>query len=145
MDFPKPLPGLVIRYSYLWNSEKARGREEGIKDRPCAVVLVLRSVNNRERVVVLPITHMPPADPEFALEIPTSTKARLGMDSERSWIVLSEINRFTWPGPDLRPAINGNPKSIVYGMLPKDFISKLRDRVLDILKRGGLSIIERGE
>ena len=27
--FPVPVPGLVIRYSYLWASEYARGQEEG--------------------------------------------------------------------------------------------------------------------
>lgn len=40
MVFPVPVPGLVIRYSYLWASEHARGQEEEVKDRPCAVVLV---------------------------------------------------------------------------------------------------------
>jgi hypothetical protein len=145
VDFPKPRPGLVIRYSYLWSAERDEGREEGTKDRPCAVVLVLRSVNKRERVVVLPITHRPPSNPKFALEIPAETKARLGLDSERSWIVLSEINRFTWPGPDLRPAENGNPESIVYGMLPEHLIMKLRDRILEILRQGRLSIVERTE
>jgi hypothetical protein len=145
VDFPKPRPGLVIRYSYLWSREKDEGREEGIKDRPCAVVLVLRSVDNRERVVVLPITHLPPRDPDFALEIPAETKTRIGLDADRSWIVLSEINRFTWPGPDLRPVVSGNLESIVYGTLPEHLIKKLRDRVLNILRRGRLSIVERSE
>jgi mRNA-degrading endonuclease toxin of MazEF toxin-antitoxin module len=145
VDFPKPRPSLVIRYSYLWRAEKAEGREEGIKDRPCAVILVLRSQDNRERVVVLPITHAPPRDPDFALEIPAETKARIGLDADRSWIMLSEINRFTWPGPDLRPTVNGDLQSIVYGMLPEHLIKKLRDRVLDILRRGRLSIVERSE
>jgi hypothetical protein len=145
MDFPKPRPGLVIRYSYLWSAERDKGREEGSKDRPCAVILVLRSVDNRERAVVLPITHAPPRDPDFALEIPAETKKRIGLDADRSWIVLSEINRFTWPGPDLRPAANGDLESVVYGTLPEHIIVKLRDRVLDILKRGRLSIVERSE
>ena len=36
---PRPVPGLVVRYSYLWLDEHRRGREEGVKDRPCAIVL----------------------------------------------------------------------------------------------------------
>ncbi|MGE3477663.1 MAG: hypothetical protein AB7H70_17820 [Rhodospirillaceae bacterium] len=40
MSFPAPVPGLVIRYSYLWRDEFLKGREEGVKDRPCALVLV---------------------------------------------------------------------------------------------------------
>lgn len=55
------------------------------------------------RVTVLPITHTPPEDPSVCVEIPAETKNRLGLDSEPSWIVLSEGNEFMWPGPDLRP------------------------------------------
>ena len=31
MALPKPVPGLVIRCSYLWAGEYGRGQEEGIK------------------------------------------------------------------------------------------------------------------
>ena len=41
MSWPVPRPGLVIRYSYLWESEAGAGREEGVKDRPCAIILVM--------------------------------------------------------------------------------------------------------
>jgi hypothetical protein len=34
ITLPKPEPGLVIRYSYLWHDEHRQGREEGVKDRP---------------------------------------------------------------------------------------------------------------
>ena len=40
MPLPEPVPGLVIRYSYLWADEHERGQEEGVKDRPCAIVLM---------------------------------------------------------------------------------------------------------
>jgi hypothetical protein len=37
VTWPAPQPGLLIRYFYLWEREEARaGREEGVKDRPCA-------------------------------------------------------------------------------------------------------------
>jgi hypothetical protein len=39
---PEPEPGLVIRYSNLWLREHREGREEGTKDRPCAIVLASR-------------------------------------------------------------------------------------------------------
>jgi hypothetical protein len=39
-------------------------------------------------VTVLPISHTPPADPELAVELPAATKRRLGLDDERSWVVL---------------------------------------------------------
>ena len=43
MPLPKPVPGLVVRYSYLWHREYLAGREEGQKDRPCAIVAAIRA------------------------------------------------------------------------------------------------------
>ena len=51
----------------------------------------------------LQITHAVPRDTTEAVEIPRTVKQRLRLDDERSWIVLTESNRFVWPGPDLRP------------------------------------------
>jgi hypothetical protein len=107
VSFPAPRPGLVIRYSYLWADEAASGRDEGIKDRPCAVVLVVFDEHGRQRVQVLPVTHRAPTDPRDGLEIPQPVKARLGLDGERSWIVLTEMNDFTWPGPTRVPGHTG--------------------------------------
>jgi hypothetical protein len=102
VSWPEPRPGLVIRYSYLWNRETQAGREEGTKDRPCAVVLASRDEKSRARAIVVPVIHSEPAAVADAIEIPAAVKARLRLDSERSWIVVNEANRFGWPGPDLR-------------------------------------------
>ena len=130
MTWPSPQPGLVIRYSYLWASEAKEGRAEGVKDRPCAVVLVLLRDREAPLVRVLPVTHSAPANPDDALEIPLPTKQRLGLDSKRSWVMLTEANDFIWPGPDLRPAVGGAPSSVVYGMLPPGFMKALRQRLV---------------
>jgi hypothetical protein len=29
-------------------------------------------------------------------------KRHLGLDDEPSWIITTEVNRFVWPGPDIR-------------------------------------------
>lgn len=141
MSLPAPAPGLVIRYSYLWREEYLRGREEGVKDRPCAIILVTKTEESDEVVTVLPVTHTPPKDPALALEIPPATKARLGLDDERSWIVLTEANRFIWPGPDLRPATRGDAATVAYGLLPAKFHAKLIERFLSVYKahRGGIT------
>ncbi|MBT9293094.1 hypothetical protein [Prosthecodimorpha staleyi] len=131
MSWPKPQPGLVIRYSYLWEREARAGREEGVKDRPCAILLVVLRDGASPIVRVLPVTHTPPTDPADALEIPAPTKARLGLDGARSWVVLTEANDFIWPGPDLRPAVNGDPASMAYGMLPPGFMKVLRERIAE--------------
>ncbi|WP_348627567.1 hypothetical protein [Rhizobium sp. R693] len=55
----------------------------------------------------MPITHTPPDNGEDAIEIPPATKRQLRLDDERSWIVLTESNRFVWPGQDIRPVDGG--------------------------------------
>lgn len=122
------MPGLVLRYSYLWRSEHLRGQEEGRKDRPCAIVMIVTEGDGAQVVTVLPVTHSPPSDPTSALQIPHETKRRLGLDDERSWVVLTEANRFIWPGPDLRLDETGNAASAAYGLLPRAFHDKFRDR-----------------
>jgi len=131
---PAPVPGLVIRYSYLWHREHIEGRDEGQKDRPCAIVAALRIDESGEtRVLVLPITHSPPGNPSLTVEIPLNVKARLRLDSARSWVVLSEWNDFVWPGPDLRRLPGANDASIAYGMLPPGLFATIRERFLAIV------------
>jgi hypothetical protein len=142
-DFPRPVPGLVIRYSFLWRHEKEEGHIEGLKDRPCAIVLTMKNERVKETVCVLPITHSTPHDSSLALEIPSQTKERLGLDGARSWVVLAETNVFTWPGPDLRPAVSGLPESIVYGRLPNKFFRRLRDRYAQILRARQARLTDR--
>jgi hypothetical protein len=143
VTWPVPHAGLVIRYSYLWEREARQGREEGVKDRPCAIVLVLLRQGEHPIVRVLPVTHAPPADAADALEIPRATKERLGLDSDRSWVVLTEANDFIWPGPDLRPAVNGDPSSVAYGVLPPGFMRVLRERLLQRWREKRVAVTRR--
>jgi hypothetical protein len=133
--FPQPLPGQVISYAYLWQSEHRRGQEEGLKDRPCAVILVVKNDDGNDIVTALPITHTPPSNPDLAIEIPYLTKRRLGLDDARSWVVLIEANRFTWPGPDLRPTRRGDAVSVLYGELPSSLLVKIRDGFLAAVRK----------
>ena len=75
MPLPEPVPGLVIRYSYLWAHEHERGQEEGVKDRPCAIILVTTDEEGEKLVTVLPVTHAPASDPALAVEISGGDKA----------------------------------------------------------------------
>jgi hypothetical protein len=143
--FPEPYAGLVIRYSHLWKREHEEGREEGMKDRPCAVVLVVTDEDGEREVLVLPITHTLPADPIDAVEIPTETKKRLGLDADRSWIVITEANEFVWPGPDLRPIPGRDVSTIAYGPLPPRLFTYVRDRFLDRDQREKSGRFKRSE
>ena len=125
MALPEPEPGLVISYSYLWHHERAGGQEEGRKDRPCVIVLVAARASDAATVVtVVPVTHRPPDDSAAALEIPQVVKKHLGLDAERSWVIVNEGNRFVWPGYDLRK-VPGNPARYDYGFLPPRFFNSV--------------------
>jgi uncharacterized protein YifN (PemK superfamily) len=49
-------------------------------------------------ILVAPVTHAAPHDRSEAVEIPANVKRQLSLDPERSWIMLTELNRFIWPG-----------------------------------------------
>jgi hypothetical protein len=141
---PKLTTGLVVRYSYLWYREHLEGRDEGQKDRPCAIVAALRVDENGEtRALVLPITHSPPDHPALAVEIPAKVKERLGLDDARSWVVLSEWNEFVWPGPDLRRLPGATDASVAYGVIPPGLFATIRDRFLAIVNAGNAQRVPR--
>ena len=126
MAFPAPVPGLVIRYSYLWRDEFLSGQDEGRKDRPCVIVAAIRITDQGEvRALVLPVTHTPPGASGLAVEIPSRVKERLQLDDARSWVVLSEWNEFAWPGPDVRS--RPGTDEIAYGVLPPAMFASIRD------------------
>ncbi len=132
MSLPKPEPGLVIRYSYLWLREHRAGREDGSKDRPCAIILAFHTDEDGKQVLVVPVTHSPPENPMATLELPPAVKRHLGLDTERSWVVLSESNLFIWPGPDLRRITDHDDSSVAYGFLPPKFFTELRRRFVEL-------------
>jgi hypothetical protein len=117
MPIPNPEPGLVISNAYLWHHEHQAGREEALA--------VEREADDATIVTVLPITHSPPADPISAIEIPLPVKRHLGLDDDRSWIVVNEGNEFLWPGYDLRKIARADRYD--YGFLPPRFFNHVLD------------------
>ena len=129
MAYPEPRLGLVISYAYLWHHEHRAGREEGVKNRPCVIVLAVQHQVDGDIVVsVVPITHSPPDDPRAALEVPLAVKRHLGLDDDRSWIIVDEINQFAWPGFDLRP-IPPSLDRFAYGVLPPRLFERILARL----------------
>ncbi|ESQ91220.1 hypothetical protein ABAC460_06560 [Asticcacaulis sp. AC460] len=124
MNFPEPVAGLVVRYSYLWHDDKIAGAVEGSKDRPAAIVMRKVQENGHpDLVFVLPITHTEPKAPTVGVAIPWAVARATGLDDIPQWVVVSEVNYFNWPGYDLR----ADPKTgrIAYGMLPKTFFGEV--------------------
>jgi hypothetical protein len=145
VSWPVPQPGLVIRYAYLWRREALAGQEEGGKDRPCAVVLAHKDADGETRVYVLPVTHSPPGQKADAIAIPDAVQRRLRLDGERSWIVISEANVFTWPGPDLRFVPGKGPRSAAYGFLPPALFRVVRDRFVARARARQAALVRRTE
>ena len=144
MPLPEPVPGLVISYAYLWRDQQDQGREEGIKDRPCVVVLAVRQEEGERIVTVAPITHASPHHAKDAIELPAATKRRLGLDDARSWIIATELNRFPWPGPDLRP-VPGKPGAFAYGSLPRQLMLQLTERISELHRDRRFRLVRRDD
>ncbi|MGQ0558577.1 MAG: hypothetical protein ACT4OE_03180 [Sphingosinicella sp.] len=123
-----PRVGQLIRYAYLWHDEHRRGLTEGSKDRPCAVVIAAITQSGDRIFYVAPVTSRTPGEDALAVEIPAATRQRLGLDAAPCWIVTAEVNKFIWPGPDLRPGDDGEA---VIGFLPASIVR----RVIENLRR----------
>jgi hypothetical protein len=133
--------GHVFRYSYLWHWQHLAGREDGDKDRPVLVLALVETLDDGAAVIrVLPITHAPPKDESDAIEIPALVKHRLGLDEERSWIILTESNRFAWPGPDLRAA---DTETGYLGPLPPALFQQVKRRFVDLARSGRHKAVAR--
>jgi hypothetical protein len=74
-----------------------------------------------------------------------ATKARLGLDDARSWVVVSEVNRFIWPGADLRPVSRHEPDRFDYGLLPPAIFDQIMERLAVCVKAQRLKIVHRTE
>ncbi|MEP7349156.1 MAG: hypothetical protein ABI668_04290 [Sphingorhabdus sp.] len=116
-----------------------------MKDRPSVVVVAQSLVNDRLQLLVAPVTHSPPIRADEAIEIPSKVKRHLGLDSERSWIVTSELNRFIWPGPDIRLITNKGGLTPLYGAIPEKLFAEVKERFLAKAKLGKIGIIKRTE
>lgn len=146
MNLALPERGSVIRYAYLWADEYRHGHEEARKDRPALVLtLTVQNLEGRTEVLVLAITHHPPADSRDAVALPTTIKRRLKLDDDASWIVTAEANIFTWPGPDLRPVPGRSPPTVIYGKIPASLLQEVARSFLDNRKRQLGQLIPRSQ
>ena len=126
-DYPHPIPGLVIRYAYLWKREADAGRIEGEKHRPCAIVVAVVQEEEEWVVTVAPITRRRPKDLDRAIALSAATRRRLGLGNQPNWIMATEVNSFYWPGPDLRPTQKGQ---YAYCELPAVLFEALKQKIL---------------
>ena len=135
-----PVAGTVIRYSYLWRREADEGGHSGRKHRPAAII-VARTAGGE--TLVVPITHSEPSDPAMAIEVPAEERQRIGLDDERSWIIVAEFNAFVWPGPDTHPIPGRDPETCVYGRLSRAFFTRVLFQVQTLIRASLIARVGR--
>lgn len=136
-----PQAGMVLHYSFLWKHEAERGQDEGAKDRPVIVLVLLA---DGEEVIVAPITTRPPEQGAPAIELPARVRKHLGLNAAQSWISIATLNRFVWPGPDLRPVPGSNPANALYGFIPQKLLDAVKQSAMaELAKRAPGLVVRR--
>ena len=130
MALPDPKPGLVVRYDYLWTHEAAAGLDQG-KTRPTCLIAATDPAARPRYVVLLPITHTPPAGDSVGIEIAARVKEALGLDDTPSWVIVSEHNIDEWPNAGLSP-LPGQPSVFSYGFIPPGLFAQIKARFLEL-------------
>lgn len=141
--WPQPRAGLVVRYAFKWARDAAFPEKLG-EDRPCTVITTAEQTAGRLVVYVAPITHQPPRAGQTALLLPPTIKQNLGLDVERSWQVVEEVNAFIWPSSELL-IVRGGAADPVYGRLPPRFAKSVSEAVQAASVQQRLMVTRRSE
>lgn len=107
------------------------------------VVVARIERRGRSELIVAPVTHSAPERPADGIELPPKVKRQLGLDQARSWIITTELNRFIWPGPDVR--IAPGKDSPLYDAIPELLFDRLRASVASHVAAGRLKVTKRTE
>ncbi len=143
MPVPNPHVGLVINYEYLWKNESDKGAEDGKKTRPTCIIAKVTHENDKDSIVlVLPITHSP-QNPSEALKIPPDVKRFIGLDDEDQWVICSEVNKFIWPGCDIRPTSKDTPENYTFGTITSGFLRAIQTKVRTLREGKQLRVVSR--
>ncbi|MFZ4409334.1 MAG: hypothetical protein ACOYOH_18485, partial [Paracraurococcus sp.] len=94
---------------------------------------------------VAPITSRTPARAADGIALPAETRRRLGLQEDPCWVVLTEVNRFVWPGPDLRPVEATAGPAWSHGLLPAHLILRIRDEIVARARARRLRAVSRSE
>ena len=107
------------------------------------VVIARKAVEGGTELLVVPITTQQPRNLADGFEVPTRVKAHLGLDAERCWIMVTELNRFLWPGPDIRLVGRGPAATPFYGYIPQQLFDSVLAAIVARAKTGRVAITKR--
>lgn len=124
MPLPKPSPGLVIGYDFLFREDEEAGLENANRPHPSAVILVTQNGPN-QRVSLVGISHSPPSPSEaqYRMKLTPSECREIGLDEGDHWVNLRDVNSFDWPGYDLVPIAPN--RGYVFGKMSKNTYMRL--------------------
>lgn len=108
------------------------------------MVLAATQRDKHVEVLVAPVTTRPPLPGDGGVEMPSAVRAHLGLD-ERCWVVTSELNRFIWPGPDIRVVRGKGELSPYYGKVPGKLLERVREGMKAHIKVGRMKVTKRSE
>lgn len=117
----RPEPGDVLQFVYLFAREAAQGRDEGVKERP---VVVVGREGRTYRVAA--VTTKGRGNPD-ALLLPDPVADAAGL-RRGCGVIVTEVNRFTWLGFDIRP-LRDKP-GYISGFIPPGFYAKIVREIL---------------
>jgi hypothetical protein len=66
----------------------------------------------------------------MGIEIPAPVKRHLRLDKSPSWVMTNELNKFVWPGHDLRPIDRENNDTFAWGFLPVELFDAVKRSIL---------------
>ena len=132
MRAPNPFPGLVVGYSYLWHQDYKLERDFSENPATYGVILSVREELGDKIVLVAALTDLQPRNTE-GVALPDATRERLGLPSAQYWIITSEVNRFIWPGPDLRSADSVSKNEL--NVLPPILFESIKSSIHTLSKR----------
>jgi hypothetical protein len=141
---PGPRIGSLIWFQYLWSRDADAGEKFGRKLRRCLVLnKVERSPGGPVTVIVAPITHRRPVDSFTSIEISATDAAALRLDSDVSWIIVDDINYFTWIGPD----VELDPSSGTYeaGFIAPVLFQSVIEKFAELKRLGRAKLVARDD
>jgi hypothetical protein len=91
----------------------------------------------------MPFTTKEPRQGSAAVKVPARVRQHLGLGEARCWIVADELNRFIWPGPDIRPIRGRGDLSPFHGKIPAKLFEQVRTKLAQVAHGGRLKVTKR--
>jgi|SRR4051812_2439780 hypothetical protein len=92
--------------------------------------------------MVCAITHSPPEPPTIGIEIPAEAKGDTGLDEDRSWVIVNEVNKVGWSSSRFTRTNLGR---WTYGVLPEEVMTAVRDAIRDRIKANQMDVVDRDQ